>query len=109
MEAAIAAVRGQLAFYGATPAYRPVLELHGWGDLHDELHQLSLRGDWAAMADLVDDTVLDAFAVVAPPGEAAQEIHRRFGGLIDRYTLYAPYALDDEARRHVVTSLHKEA
>ena len=109
MEAAIAAVRGQLAFYGATPAYRPVLELHGWGDLHDELHQLSLRGDWAAMAGLVDDTVLDAFAVVAAPGEAGREIHRRFGGLIDRYTLYAPYALDDEVRRHVVTSLHKEA
>ena len=55
------------------------------------------------------DTVLDAFAVVARPGEAGQEIHRRFGALIDRYTLYAPYALDDEVRRHVVTSLHKEA
>ena len=25
--------RTQLAFYGSTPAYRPVLELHGWGDL----------------------------------------------------------------------------
>ena len=109
MAAAIAAVRGQLAFYGATPAYRPVLDLHGWGDLHDELHQLSRRGGWAAMADLVDDTVLNTFAVVATPDQAGPEIQRRYGDLIDRYTLYAPYALDDEVRRHVVTGLHKEA
>ena len=109
MEAAIAAVRGQLAFYGATPAYRPVLDLHGWGDLHDELHRLSLRGDWAAMAGLVDDTVLNTFAIVAAPDQAGPEIHRRYGDLADRYTLYAPYALDDEVRRRVVTSLHKEA
>jgi probable F420-dependent oxidoreductase len=109
MEAAIAAVRGQLAFYGATPAYRPVLDLHGWGDLHEELHRLSVRGDWAAMADLVDDTVLSTFAVVAAPDQAGPEILRRYGDLVDRYTLYAPYALDDEVRRHVVTSLHKEA
>jgi probable F420-dependent oxidoreductase len=109
MEAAIAAVRGQLAFYGATPAYRPVLDLHGWGDLHEELHRLSVRGDWAAMAGLVDDTVLSTFAVVAVPDQAGPEILRRYGDLVDRYTLYVPYALDDEVRRHVVTSLHKEA
>ena len=36
--AATKAVRQQIAFYGSTPAYRPVLELHGWGDLQDELN-----------------------------------------------------------------------
>jgi hypothetical protein len=86
-----------------------VLDLHGWGDLHDELHRLSLRGEWAAMAGLVDDTVLNTFAVVAAPDQAGPEIHRRYGDLVDRYTLYTPYALDDEVRRHVVTSLRKEA
>ncbi len=30
MAAAAAAVRSQIAFYGSTPAYRGVLELHGW-------------------------------------------------------------------------------
>ena len=44
LETAVTAVREQLAFYGATPAYRPVLDLHGWGDLHTDLHQLSVRG-----------------------------------------------------------------
>ena len=42
--AAAAATRKQIAFYGSTPAYRRVLELHGWGDLHTELHRLSQAG-----------------------------------------------------------------
>ena len=71
LETAVTAVRGQLAFYGATPAYRPVLDLHGWGDLHTDLHQLSVRGDWAAMTGLIDDTVLHTFAVVGHAGPAS--------------------------------------
>ena len=46
---AAAATRKQIAFYGSTPAYRKVLELHGWGDLHAELHRLSKQGEWDAM------------------------------------------------------------
>jgi probable F420-dependent oxidoreductase len=109
LQAAIAAVRGQIAFYASTPAYRAVLDLHGWDDLHTESHRLSARGDWAAMAGLIDDTVLRTFAVVAPPDEAGAEIYRRYGRLVDRYTLYAPYPLDDRVRRRVVASLHAAA
>ena len=97
MAAASAAVRGQIAFYASTPAYRAVLDLHGWGDLHDELHRLSVRGDWAAMSDLIDDDVLRTFAVVAPPDEAGPEIQRRYGDLIDRYTIYTPYPLGERS------------
>jgi probable F420-dependent oxidoreductase len=109
MAAAIAAVRGQVAFYASTPAYRAVLDLHGWGDLNDELHRLSARGDWASMPGLIDDEVLNAFAVVAPPDQAGREIHRRYGTLIDRYTVYAPYQLDGPTRRRVVAGLHAAA
>jgi probable F420-dependent oxidoreductase len=108
LEQAISAVREQIAFYGATPAYRSVLDLHGWGDLHVELHRLSVRGDWSAMPGLIDDTVLNAFAVVAEPERVGAEIRRRFGGLVDRYTLYTPYQLDDQARAEIVTSLHTQ-
>ena len=31
----------QIAFYGSTPAYAPVLGVHGWGDLQPELNRLS--------------------------------------------------------------------
>ncbi|HEX9831968.1 MAG TPA: TIGR03617 family F420-dependent LLM class oxidoreductase, partial [Mycobacterium sp.] len=64
---AVTRVRHQIAFYGATPAYRAVLDLHGWSDLHSELHRLSKAGDWNAMTALVDDEVLGTFAVVGEP------------------------------------------
>ena len=109
LEAAVAAVRGQLAFYGATPAYRAVLDLHGWGDVHTELHRLSVRGDWAAMTGLIDDSLLHTFAVVGEPDRVGAEIHRRYGDIVDRYTLYAPYQLDGQVRGRVVSSLHRAA
>lgn len=77
-------VRGQISFYGSTPAYRPVLEHHGWGDLQTELNTLSKKGEWDTMAGLIDDDVLNAFAVVAAPGDVASQIQDRFGGLVDR-------------------------
>jgi probable F420-dependent oxidoreductase len=94
MEQARQAVRGQVAFYGSTPAYRPVLDRHGWGDLGEELHQLSSRGQWADMAALVDDDVLTAFAVVAEPDRVATELRRRYGDVMTRMTLYVPYRAD---------------
>lgn len=58
-------VRKQLGFYGSTPAYRAVLEAHGWGDAQPELRALSKLGEWEKMADVFDDTMLATFAVVA--------------------------------------------
>ncbi|HVX20135.1 MAG TPA: LLM class F420-dependent oxidoreductase [Acidimicrobiales bacterium] len=95
LDKAVTAVRGQIAFYGSTPAYRPVLDLHGWGDLQAELNTLSKRGDWTAMGQLVDDQVLDAFAVVASPGDVGPRVEERYGDLIDRFSFYIPYRMDD--------------
>ncbi|MCW2616737.1 MAG: luciferase family protein [Frankiales bacterium] len=106
LERAVEAVRRQLSFYAATPAYRAVLDLHGWGDLHAELHRLARLGEWDTMASLVDDEVLDAFAVVGPPLEAGREVLRRFGGTVDRFTLFTPYGIDEASRRTVVDALH---
>ena len=69
LAAAAVGTRKQIAFYASTPAYRKVLELHGWGDLQTELHRLSLQGDWDEMGSLIDDEILDEFAVVAPLAE----------------------------------------
>ena len=41
---ALRSARDQLAFYGSTPAYAPVLDLHGFADLHPELNRLSKLG-----------------------------------------------------------------
>lgn len=102
---AAAAVRKQIAFYGSTPAYRGVLELHGWGDLHLELNRLSRLGDWATMSRLIDDTVLNTFAVVGEPSAVAQKTHRRFGDVIDRFGIYTPYTLRHETAADLVAAL----
>jgi probable F420-dependent oxidoreductase len=94
LAAAVLGVRGQIAFYGSTPAYRPVLELHGWGALADDLHSLSRTGQWDEMAGLIDDDVLAAFAIVGEPDRVAPELLRRYGDIMTRMTLYTPYPAD---------------
>ncbi|OBK26941.1 LLM class F420-dependent oxidoreductase [Mycobacterium asiaticum] len=84
MATSAAAIRKQIAFYGSTPSYLKVLDLHGWGDLHTELHRLSRQGEWDAMGALIDDEVLEAFAVVAPVDEVAAALRARCAGSVDR-------------------------
>ncbi|MBO3743806.1 TIGR03617 family F420-dependent LLM class oxidoreductase [Actinoplanes flavus] len=88
------AVRRQIAFYASTPAYRPVLELHGWGELADRLNALSRRQAWAEMAAEISDDVLDCFAVSGDPATVAAGLRARFAGTIDRISLYTPYEAD---------------
>jgi len=106
MAAAAKGVREQIAFYASTPAYRPVLELHGWGDLQPELNTLSKRGEWEKMGELIDDDILNAFAVVAPLDQVAAEVQRRFGELVDRFSFYAPYKADPEMWKGVLAGFH---
>jgi probable F420-dependent oxidoreductase len=88
--------RKQIAFYGSTPAYRKVLELHGWGDLHTELHRLSLEGEWDTMGTLIDDEILEAFAVVAPIDTVAGKIRDRCDGVIDRVLVGFPSSVAED-------------
>ncbi len=87
LEKARRQAKRQIAFYGSTPAYRSVLDLHGWGALHESLHALSKRGQWDEMTELIDNDVLHTFAIVGSPKDAAAELKRRYGGLFDRATL----------------------
>ena len=98
LDTAMGRVRSQLAFYGSTPAYRGVLELHGWGDLQSELNTLSRGGEWAAMGSLITDDVLETLSIVAPLADVAPRVLERFGDLIDRFSVYAPYTMSAEQR-----------
>ena len=98
-------VKGQIAFYGSTPAYRPVLELHGWGDLQDELNRLSKEGRWAEMGELVDDDMLATFAVVAPLDRVAAALDERWGDVLHRISFYAPYDTDGTQWDAVIAQL----
>jgi len=94
MEKAADGTRQQIAFYGSTPAYRGVLDLHGWGGLQDDLNKLSKEGKWVEMGGLIDDEILNTFAVVGEPEQVAPELKRRYGDVIDRISFYAPYHAD---------------
>jgi probable F420-dependent oxidoreductase len=107
MAAAATASRKQIAFYGSTPAYRNVLDLHGWGDLHTELHRLSKEGRWDDMGKLVDDDVLGAFAVVAPLAEVADALRARCAGVIDRVMPAFPPGLSEDAIDAVLDEVRK--
>jgi probable F420-dependent oxidoreductase len=97
MATARAGTRALLAFYGSTPAYRPVLDAHGWGDLQPELNTLSKQGRWAEMGALVDDEILTTLAVCGEPAAVGPEIIRRFGDVADRVGFYLPYLFDPAA------------
>ena len=108
-EKADAATRKQIAFYGSTPAYRPVLEAHGWGDLQTELNTLSKRGEWDEMGRRITDEVLDAFAVSGAPEELPALVEKRYGGIVDRVGFYAPYRTDPQRWAPVVAGFKAAA
>ena len=97
--------RQQIAFYGSTPAYRTVLDVHGWGGLQDELNTMSKAGKWVEMGDLIDDEILNTFAVVGEPEQIGAELHRRYGDCIQRLSFYAPYKSDPQRWTKVLADL----
>ena len=100
------AVRQQLAFYGTTPAYLPVFELHGYGDLHPELKALARDGRWDEMGALIDDDLIRTIAVVGEPHEIAPMVRARLEGISDSVSLVNNRAPDPEHLAEVVAALH---
>ncbi len=100
-ERARSAVTKQIGFYGSTPAYRPVLEVHGWGDLQTELNVLSKRGEWDAMGERITDEILGEFAIVAEPAKVVSVFKERFGGLIDRVLMNLSFVGEEDRARYM--------
>ena len=90
-------MRRQVAFYGSTPAYKPVLDSIDAGELQPELNAMSKQGRWEAMGDLIGDDVLEKFAVQGDASEIARQIKARYGQIADR-TAVSYATLDREER-----------
>ncbi len=101
---AIATVRGRIAFYACTVAYRPVLELHGWGQLQDELIPLNRAHRTDDMAALIDDEILDTIAIVGEPDAVVRRMRERFGDAVSRTSFQVP-GLTDEHTAELVAAL----
>lgn len=85
-------VRQQLSFYASTPAYKVVLDVHGWAGVAQQLSALAAQGKWNEMPALINDEMLDVFAVRGSWAELPHKIQTKYrGGLLDRVSYYMPY------------------
>jgi probable F420-dependent oxidoreductase len=103
--AADAGTKTLLAFYGSTPAYAPVLELHGWSSIQPQLAQMVRQGQWAEMPAVIDDTMLGALSVRGTPTEVANELRRRYSGVADRVGFYLPYGHDGDLVAEIIAAV----
>jgi probable F420-dependent oxidoreductase len=99
------AMRPRLAFYGSTPAYKVILDVHGWGDLQPELNRLSKTGDWATMSSLITDEMVDAFSVQGTPDEIGPKVRARYGDLVQRISFDTSAQLDQDRVATVLAGL----
>ena len=83
VERAKAPFKQQIAFYGSTRSYHPVLECHGWGEVGMGLHRLSMEGKWAEMTNEITDEMLNEFAVVGTYDEIVPKIKERYAGVVN--------------------------
>jgi probable F420-dependent oxidoreductase len=82
--------RNMLGFLYSTPAYWPSLELFGYEDAGQQLLDLTRAGNWAAMADVLTDEMLEKFVPRGTYGEIADVLKSRYSGLTRRITFPMP-------------------
>ena len=80
-------VRMRIGFYGSTPSYWPVFEVHGLEELGHKLNEMSKRGEWEAMTREIPDDVVHEFAAVGTHDHIAKAIDQHFDGLVDIVSL----------------------
>ena len=104
LRAAQAEVRRRIAFYASTRTYHSVLAPHGFEEIGQRLHEMSLRGEWGEMGELVSDEMLGAFAVSAEYDELADAFQQRYGGLVDEasFTLYSEHPPTEAELRRII-------
>jgi probable F420-dependent oxidoreductase len=88
--------RSQIAFYGSTPAYSAVFELHGWHDLQPQLAKLVREGKHAEMPKLISDEVLAEFSIRGSYDEVADLMRAKYDGLCQRVGFYIPVVGGDQ-------------
>lgn len=99
------AVCRQLGFYASTPAYRAVLELHGWGDVQEQAHRLTREGRWQDLGALITDDMLAAFAIVTERlDDLPAELAARYGGVMDTWVCTVD-AGDEQAQQQLVAAV----
>jgi probable F420-dependent oxidoreductase len=98
--------RGLLGFYSSTPAYRPVFECEGYGDIQPVARRLTKEGRWDELGALIEAPLLERVAVRGTPTEVAAQIVRRYAAHTDRVAVYLPYAVAEGLLEELIEALH---
>ncbi len=101
LASAIEAARERIAFYGSTEAYRPVLDLHGWGELQPELNNLNRQKRTKEAAALITDEILNTIAIVGEPQDAVAKLRTRLAGYVSRTGFSVTGMADDTLATHL--------
>lgn len=103
------ALKQQIAFYASTRSYKPVMDMHGWGDVVETLYDLSRRGGWSRMGELITDEMVDTFATCGTYAEIAPMLKKRYGSINSSITLslVGTDATDDNQLKAVLEALHQ--
>lgn len=101
------ACKAQIGFYGSTPAYKVVLEQHGWEGIQPELNSLTKKGLWQDIPTLISDEMLESIAVTGTPDEVSEIISDRYGSIASRI---APsiFSGDPEVTKALINSLKEK-
>ena len=102
-------VAERIAFYGSTRTYQGVLDVHGWGGLTPRLHEMSVQGKWQEMGALITNEMLETFAVIGAPEQAADQLIARYATLLSSVNFEMPVDTpEQQARaRRVIARLKK--
>ena len=104
-----AEVRRRISFYASTRTYFPVLECHGFQEIGQQLHEMSLKEEWAEMAEVVNDEMLDAFSVSGEYDEIADKFIQRYGGLLNEvnFAVHTSSSPEEAQIRKIITQLQE--
>ena len=87
----------------STPAYRVVVELHGWQETAKQLSQMAREGEWATMPDLITDEMLSEFALIGTWASLPSKIKQKYGDMIDRIGYYLPFVPGEQTEGWAAT------
>lgn len=76
-------IRQRIGFYGSTPSYWPVFEVHDLQDLGRKLNAMSKKGQWQEMTAEISDDVVHLFSAVGRYDQIVEAIRTQFGGVTD--------------------------
>lgn len=103
------ALKQQIAFYASTRSYKPVMDMHGWGGVVETLYDLSRKGGWSQMGELITDEMVDSFATCGTYDEIAPMLKKRYGNINSSISisLAGTDTADDDKLKSILETLHR--